>query len=230
MSEVTLNVTGGGDPDRIILTIEDFEPTEGDCLLAAQVQRSRLLRRTENGVDFAGRPFAGYNKTRVFYYYPNGAVGKERSKVELTRAKAGVRRFANKVGRTKGAITRSRLGIRFNSYDDYKHTYLGRSNVDLRGPRAPHMLQQLVCRAGGVELGVDDNSSSGIDSNDTPQNEFTLGIYGDASSRAAGINSERRPPGMPRRQFLGSTEEDNRYLSDLIAGRARARVAKRLGG
>lgn len=226
MSEVRINTAGGGDP--IILSIEDFEPTEGDCILGAQVQRSRLLRRTENGTDYSGAPFAAYNKSRVFYYYPNGAVGKQRSSTELSSAKAGVRRFANKVGRTKGAITRSKLGIRFNSYDDFKHTYLGRDQVDLRGPRAPHMLQELVCRAGGTEVAGDQSVSA--DANETPQNEFTIGIYGEASDRASGINSESRPPGMPRRQFLGSTEEDNRYLTELIAGRARARAERRLAG
>jgi hypothetical protein len=227
MSGVTINTTGGGGPP-IELTIEDFAPTQGDCILAAQVQRSRLLRRTENGTDYTGAPLAPYNRSRVFYYYPNGPVGKDRSSTQLTSAKAAVRRFANKVGRTKGAITRSKLGIRFNSYDDFKHTYLGRDNVDLRGPRAPHMLQELVCRAGGIEVGGTDRLSA--DSNETPANEFTIGIYGEASDRAAGINSESRPRGMPRRQFLGSTEEDNRYLTELIAGRARQRAERRLAG
>lgn len=223
MSDVTINVTGGGPP--IELTIEDFEPTEGDCILGAQVQRSRLLRRTERGVDYAGRQFADYNKTRVFYYYPNGPVGKSRSKTERTSAKAGVRRFANKLGRTKSAITRSGLGIRFDSYDSFKRTYLGRDNVDLRGARAPHMLQRMVCRAGGIESGENDVETSST----SAANEFSIGIYdSDAAKRAAGINGEDRPKGMPRRQFLGSTEEDNRYLSDLIAGRARARAAKKL--
>ncbi len=227
MSGVTINTTGGGDVDHIVLSIEDFEPTEGDCILAAQVQRSRLLRRTDNGTDFSGAPFAPYNRTRVFYYYPNGAVGKQRSATQLTSAKSAVRRFANKVGRTKGAITRSKLGIRFNSYDDFKHTYLGRDQVDLRGPRAPHMLQEIVCRAGGTEVAGTESLAASAD--ESPQNEFTIGIYGEASDRAAGINSESRPRGMPRRQFLGSTEEDNRYLTELISGRARERAQKRLG-
>src|ERR1700733_4926088 len=129
MGEATINVTGGGSVDAIELTIEDFEPTEGDCILGAQVQRSRLLRRTERGVDYAGHPFAEYNKKRVFYFYPNGPVGKTRSKTEHSSAKAGVKRFANKLGRTKSAITRSGLGIRFDSYDSFKRTYLGRDNV-----------------------------------------------------------------------------------------------------
>lgn len=227
MSNATINVSGGGSVDSIELTIEDFHPTEGDCILAAQTQRSRLLRRTESGVDYAGRQFAGYNKTRPFYYYPNGPVGKERSKVELTRSKAGVKRFARKVGRTKGAVTRSGLGLRFDSYDSFKRTYLGREGVDLRGPRAPHMLQRMICRAGGLESG-----ERNIETTSTaPGSEFAIGIYdNEASARAAGINSESRPKGMPRRQFLGSTEEDNRYLTDLIAGRARVRAIKKLSG
>lgn len=227
MSDVSITVSGGGDPTSVELTIEDFEPTQGDCIAAAQLVRSFILRNTEQGKDYEGRAFAGYNKTRPFYFYPNGPVGKKRSHSELRVAKAGVRRFAKRVGRTKAAVTDSGLGIRFNSYDDFKRTYLGRSYVDLRGHRAGHMLQQLVCRAGGIELTGNERDPG---ESEVPEHEFTIGIYGDAGERAEGINSTRRPKGMPRREFLNTTPDTNAYLERTLTGRATRRAQRILDG
>lgn len=219
--------SSSGNIQSVELEVEDFQPTVGDCLYAAQIQRSRLLRRTEAGTDFRGAPFAPYSTKGPFYFYPNGAAGKTRTPKETKNAKAGVRRFANKVGRSKLAITRSGLGIRFESYADFKQTYLGRENVDLRGPRAPHMLQEIVCRAGSLESTGGDLSQQ---TDESPGDSFTIGIYGEAALRASGINSEDRPKGMPRRQFIGSSDEDNRYLSTVLAARARDRAQKKLRG
>jgi len=230
VSGTTLVVAGGGEVDRIVLGIEGAYPTVGDLLLAAQVMRSRILARTEFGLDVDDQPFAGYNTTRPFYYYPSGPVGKNRSDTQLRRDRSKVSRFAKKVGRTKGAITGSKLGLKFPSYDAFKRTYLERPHVDLRGPRAPHMLQQIVARAGGAELGEQDQN---IGLEDHPQlaDEFTLGIYGEAAERAAAHNSSTgRPPGMPRRHFFGSNEGDKGRLVSLIVNRIAARAQRKLQG
>lgn len=230
MSGTTLVVAGGGTIDTIVLTESNVYPTVGDLLLASQVLRSRILARTEAGLDVDDQPFAGYNTTRPFYYYPSGAVGKDRSATQLRRDRSKVSRFAKKVGRTKGAITGSKLGLKFPSYDAYKRTYLERANVDLRGPRAPHMLQQIVARAGGAELGAQDQNI-GLDDLNTPADEFTLGIYGEAATRAAAHNSESgRPPGMPRRHFFGANAGDRGRLVTIIVNRIAARAQRKLQG
>lgn len=229
MSGTSFSITGGGSPEILELDTPNVLPTEGDLLYAGQVQRSRILSRTERGEDVDGRPFAGYNTTRPYYYYPNGAAGATRSAGVLKRNKASVKRFAQKVGRTKTAVTRSGLGIRFQSYDAFKHTYLGRNNVDLRGPRAAHMLQELIVRCGASErAGVDRQIS--IDDHPATATEFTVGIYGQAAIRANGLNSDSRPKGMPRRHFLGSSERDNQALSFVIARRVNQRIRKQIGG
>lgn len=177
---------------------------------ALQHQRSRILQRTSAGVDFELRPFAPYNRTRPYYYYPNGRVGRNRSKDQLKRDQAAVRRFANKVGRTKGAITRSRLGLKFPSYAAFKLTYLGRGNVDLYGPRAPHMLQAMQIRS--------ENGREG-----------TLGIYGHEALRANGIGGDIRPKGMPRRQFFAASESDEAAMAESIRQRIQRRIDKLVG-
>lgn len=185
--------------------IEDFLPKSEDILLALKQQQSRILQRTAAGLDVNNRPFAPYNSTRPFYYYPNGPVGKQRSKEQLKRDKAGVTRFANKVGRTKGAITRSRLGLKFPSYAAFKLTYLGRAGVDLYGPRAPHMLQAMTIRS--------DNDTEGA-----------LGIYGNEAIRANGISGEVRPKGMPRREFFAASEADQKGMAETIRRAIQRRV------
>lgn len=226
MSSATIKLQGGGSLESIELKIEDGIPTRGDLLYAAQLQRSVILARTEHGLDYQGRPFAPYNTSRPFYFYPNGSSGRKRSEQESKRDRASVKRFARKLGRTKHAITRSGFGIRFESYDSFKRTYLGRSNVDLRGAKAPHMLQALVCRSGGQEIGERDERI-GLDDFTEPAEEFTLGIYGSEGERASGINSDDRPKGMPKREFLNSSQQDNDRLVNIVTRRIADRVMKR---
>lgn len=221
MSNATITVAGGGSIDSIELTEIDFFPTEGDLLLAGQTERSRILARTEAGVDVDGSPFAPYNNSRPYYFYPSGPVGKERAGNQLRNAKSGVKRFAKKVGRTKSAVTGSGLGLRFDSYRAFKETYLERQNVDLRGPRAPHMLQEMLIKAGGAVGGFEDQRI-GIDDRTSPATNFTLGIYGSAAARAIGNNQHRH--------FFGSNAEDHARLVSLIVNRAAERVRKKMRG
>jgi hypothetical protein len=98
---VAIRITRTGNLDQLArLDVKDILPTEGDLLYGLQRQKSRILSRTERGVDANGRPFAPYSTRRPYYYYPNGPVGRARTKDRLKRDQAGVKRFASKVGRT----------------------------------------------------------------------------------------------------------------------------------
>jgi hypothetical protein len=187
---------------KISFKPDDFLPKAEDIYLALEQQKSRILARTARGVDVNEQEFTPYNDTRPYYFYPAGPVGKNRSKEQLKRDKAAVTRFAKKVG---GTPSRSRLGLKFPSYRAFKLDYLGRSNVDLYGPRAPHMLQAMTIRTQGGTSG-------------------TLGIYGDEAKRANGISGEDRPKGMPRRQFFAASDSDQQAMAETIRERIQARL------
>ena len=222
MSSLTARITGGGTLQSVEVNVEDAEITEGDVLYALQRQRAKILRNTEAGLDVDGQPFAPYNTNRPYYWYPAGKVGKTRDAAELKREKSNVTRAARKLG---GKKSRSGLGVRFDSYDAFKRQGLGRKGVDLRGPRAPHMLQEIVTRTGGTELNVNQSVEVGLFDKAKPVTEGVIGIYGDAAKRASGHNSDNnRPKGMPRRHFLGASEEDERRFAGDIVSRAGERL------
>lgn len=53
-----------------------IEPTQGDLLYAMDLQGQRILDRTAQGIDYTGSPFAEYDKTHPYYYYPAGKGSK----------------------------------------------------------------------------------------------------------------------------------------------------------
>jgi hypothetical protein len=205
--------------------IKDVYPTEGDMLYALERQKTRILTRTARGVDFQERTFAPYNTTRPYYYYPSGPVGRIRSTGEKSRAKAGVKRFAGKLGRTKSAISRSGLGLKFPSYAAFKFDYLGRQNVDLTGPRAPHMLQSIVSEAGGSTFFQSVNPGL----NAFPNQALTgsIGIYGDPGIRAGAHNEGTRY--LPQRQFFASSDKDNTAFGNDLKTRVQNRLNVKYG-
>jgi hypothetical protein len=222
MSEVTVKVSGGGKLQTVELNPQAALITEGDMLYALQRQRAKILRNTEAGLDVEGKAFAPYSTKRPYYWYPAGKVGKKRDEAEMKREKSNVGRAAKKLGGTK---SRSGLGVRFESYDAFKRKGLGRSNVDLRGPRAPHMLQEIVTKTGGVALAANQQTAAGLYDNLAPVKSGTIGIYGDAAKRASGHNSEAgRPKGLPRRWFLGASAEDEKRFAGDIEKRAGERA------
>jgi hypothetical protein len=226
MTDVDFIVSGGGDRETIEINVEDALPTVGDVLYALQRQRSRILRRTEQGVDVEGKPFAPYNSTRPYYWYPAGRVGKKRDGPALKKEKLNVARASKKLG---GKTSRSGLGVRFDSYADFKSRGLGRSNPDLRGPRAPHMLQEIAVKSGSVT--AEGPQGVGLHDHPTEAHEGRIGIYGDAAKRATGHNAASgRPKGMPRRQFLGTSSEDERLIAGDIQQRAGERAAGAIAG
>jgi hypothetical protein len=205
------------------------QPTVGDLLFAGQRQRTRILKRTEDGVDVDGKTFAAYSKNGPYYYYP-GKTSKNR--------KAAVTRFAKKIGLAgiHGAVAkRSGLGIRFASYGAFKKS-LGRKNVDLRGPSAPHMLQALIVKVGGVVLPGVSEFSTGLTQgavesagggSATKASDIVLGIYGPEAVRA---NAHNQGGGhLPKRKFFGASEHDKTQVLEDIMVRVATRVRKVLG-
>jgi hypothetical protein len=225
MSGVSAKVQGGGSIESVEINVDSASITEGDMLFALQRQRSAILQRTERGVDVDGAPFAAYKNDRPYYWYPAGKVGKKREADALRKEKNNVKRAAKTVN---GKVSRSGLGVRFPSYEEFKRTHLGRGTVDLRGPRAPHMLQEIVTKTGSVELSAKQSTQAGLYDNLVPAKQGSIGIYGDASARASGHNSDNRPKGMPKRRFLGASAEDiKRFVGDLES-RAAERARKAL--
>ena len=55
--------------EHVIRLTQSAVPTEGDALYAGQVLRSRIVQRTQSGVDVEGAPFAeyspGYRKQKI---------------------------------------------------------------------------------------------------------------------------------------------------------------------
>lgn len=232
-------------------------PTVGDLLYAGQRERSRILARTARGIDADETAFAPYSTNGPYYYYPNkgsSARGRAASAGALARklgvAKTGTTGF----GLTKGAsyskagtfthksqgawhnASRTRLGIKFSSYAAFKQ-FLGRGGVvDLRGIKAPHMLQAMIVKVGGITIFNEDGSTSevqgelftGDSSNNQLASEIIIGIYGDEAERAEGHNQGTR--NLPRRHFLGASDRDKILILGDIARRVGMRMKIAIGG
>lgn len=209
--------TSRGEPaaDAILRLRASIKPDAADLLYAGQRQKARIIERTESGVDVDGNAFAPYSTKGPYYYYPSGHLGTSRAAIK-TR-KAAVRRLLKITGEVSfhreqylggsqtagGVATRDGLGIRFESYADFKSS-LGRAGVDLTGPRAPHMLQAVT-----VVNGVRDD-------------ELLIGVYGEAADRAQGNNEGTRY--SPRRRWFGASAAD---LAEMVKD-VYTRIAARL--
>lgn len=238
MSEATFKGPSGKSPMEFILELaKDALPTEGDAIYAAQRQRSRILERTANGVDVDGAPFEPYSTKGPYYYYPN-KVGRNKASVKRNKAAvsrllkrlAGVSEFREEqdiAGGSGGTKTRGGEGIRFDSYADFKRS-LGRLGVDLRGPRAPHMLQAIAVGT-GIERTVGDDQTLGLNERPEPAVVVVIGIYGEEAGRATGHNTGENPRWKSRhqRRFLGATDADLKAMSDDIGMRIAMRLSIR---
>jgi len=218
---VTFRTIGGGDPEQLVLRLRGAaQPNIGDALHAGQILRTRILQRTARGVDVSGAAFKPYSTTGPYYWYPGRAA---------KNARGAAARTAKKIGRA-GSVTGGG-GIRFSSYADFKRA-LGRSGVDLRGPRAPHMLQAIVVRSGGVELGrlVNLLNPGRIEAtNPQPAREVTIGIYGDEAKRATAHNVGS-PGRLQPRHFFGANQQDARLMLADMAGRIQRRLQQVVRG
>jgi hypothetical protein len=215
----------GRDAGRFFEELERVsQPTVGDLLYAGNGLKSRILLRTERGVDFQGRPFAPYSSSRPYYYYPSRGA---------KYRKAAVSRQFKKVLAGK----RTSVGIKYDGgYAEFKLRGLGRSNVDLRGPKAPHMLQAIVVTSDGVRLAVQarrtnafttgngggtQNQQPPLNSDPQPARQLIIGIYGDEADRAEGHNEGTGS--LPRRRFFDASDRDIELMQEDIADRIEAR-------
>lgn len=180
-----VNFSFGGQPVEVMISglQNATKVTAADMLFALNNQKSRILKRTESGVDVNGQSFHAYSEKGPYYYYPNKG-GKGR--------KAAAARFKKQVGRGNGR--RTPLGVKFKSYGDFKRS-LGRGVVDLLGVSAPHMLQAIVVRSG-----ASGGNAAG-----------TIGIYGPEADRAEGHNVGTRT--LPKREFFGISISDETLVT-----------------
>jgi hypothetical protein len=199
----TWRASRGGTPDERVARIQvDVKPIASDLLTAGQFQRTRILERTALGVDVDGKPFAPYSNRGPYTYYPaGGKAGAKGLSVKTRRASA--KRFAKLT--VSGVIAPEGLGVRFASYAAFKFIGLGRTVVDLMGPRAPHMLQALIVK---VE-------------SDT---QLRIGIYGDAAARATGHN--RGTKRLPKRRFMGANPADLKAMAREVFEHIAARLRR----
>ncbi|MGE5568542.1 MAG: hypothetical protein ACM3S5_05830 [Rhodospirillales bacterium] len=248
-SEVNFRTTNGRDPvERVLKIRKAIEPTEGDLLYAGQRQRARILERTERGVDVDEAPFAPYSTKGPHYYNPTSGQSAIFTEKQAGRVHAGkttfkrlwqqkergaARRFLNKITTKeqrgkKGAPGLSRTGrtIRFESYAAFKR-WLGRTTVDLRSARAPHMLQGIIVKVAGLMSGSDRDEFVSPTSRTTPATELVLGIYGEAADRATGHNTgDNAKASLPKRHFFGASAADARLMLRDIYERMKIRMQR----
>lgn len=204
-------------------------PTTGDLLAIGQVFRSRIRRRTQEGVDVDGVPFAPYSKNGPYYLYVNGAVGLARGGTPATRA-ARATASRNRHIKTGRIGVRTPFGIKYESYAAAKTAH-GRANVDLYGlQQHTHMLDTMLVRAGGSEVDatageLDFGSEFVSFENLAPTTELQIGFYGPEAARAQGNNEGTGR--VPRRRFFALNAEDlqmgEKMLVDRMTARAKAR-------
>lgn len=226
--------TSGKQPRELLLGLDEaIAVTVGDCLTVGNYLKEQILDRTWRGQDVRGAPFAPYSTKGPYYYYPSPGGNKKQRKAAVNRLLKKTTEVANVreeyLGGTSegGRKTRTGLGIRFESYADFKQS-LGRTNVDLTGPRAPLMLQALAVRAGTDIVTGGINPVGPMDSRD-PANSVAVGIYApDKVARARGHQEGSRY--LPKREWLGATGENAAYALKLVAARITARAKRVLGG
>ncbi len=195
MPQASVRIVLSKDPTlALVLESGKLALTENELKQIGERQIGRIQERTSRGIDIRGKAFAPYSSTGYYYFYP---AGPNRSKLSRKRAAARLQRIVG------GNLTRSGQGVRFESYAAFKRA-LGRGpNVDLMGPRAPHMMQSMVAWVEGGHL--------------------VIGFYDPEKARIAKAHNtgNRR---LPKREFFGVSDEER----DLIRTDAAQAVKDRL--
>lgn len=187
-----LSFVTGRDPSAYILSLKQkSKPTTAMLELVVEQFKTDMLDKTARGVDAEERPFTAYSTKSTYIYYPNGRLGSKGN--SLKAAQGAAKRFHAKInagrGTPIGQVTPGG-GIKFANYAEFKKA-LGRTTVDLTGPRAPHMLQAIVRTTRG-------------------NLEVSLGIYGDEAKRASGHNNGGK--NLPRRKFFAVSAKDKENM------------------
>lgn len=206
-AEFSFRTTRGTDPREHLLKVRKaIVPTQEDLLYAGQRQRTRQLERTRRGADVNGRAFAPYSTKGPYYYDPNAGRGAKRDDKVQRAAVIRMHSKLKKGAAGSGSMVKSRTGrsLKFASYAAFKR-WLGRSTVDLTGPRAPHMLQAIITAARSAK-------------------ELAMGIYGEAAERATGHNQGVPKTHLPKRRFFAASSLDLKAMVGDIGKRAMARL------
>lgn len=180
--------------------------TRAQATLLMEEQRSRIVRRTLSGVDADENPFKPYStKGPIYVKIGSGTTPSKRAR----SAQALSRKVGRKTGRRGSGVTP--IGgitpggyLKAKSYSWLKLDFLGRSNVDLTGLRAPHMLQSMTSR-------VIRATNRGV--------AVQLGFQDPRKGAIASGNNQTRP-------FFGFGTKDIK----LIARKVRAIVSKQIKG
>lgn len=209
------------------IEIPDPDVTRGDMIYMGQRQRTLILRKTERGVDVDKRAFERYSSKGPYYWNPGRATG-SRNRVRSARAMAkrlGLTATAASLGRRStpfGGVTPGG-SIKYRNYGEFKRS-LGRGNVDLRGPRAPHMLQQLVVRAPGTEI-RGNRPLPRVNEQTQRGHSASVGIYGGEAARAA-AGHQTGTKTLPRRRFVGVTRQELAAHAQMLLKRVVTRVRR----
>ena len=218
MASVTFTGPGGSNPvDHILHIAGALQPTAGDGLAAGQFLRSRILERTAQGQDVDHVSFTPYAENHPYYYYPSGTgSGRQRG--------AAVGRLARKLKGAGKTGARTRLGLKFASYGDFKRSF-GRGVVDLFGVagNAPHMLMSVQVLAGGAQLGGMDEAVTGPTDQLQPITDIRVGFFDERSAKIAEGHNEGAGH-LPRRHFFDANQQDIADMESIIASRIMERV------
>lgn len=205
-----------GDADGIarqVLSVTEIHP--GDAAALVEIKRADIVTTTGRGLDANDAAFAPYSDKGPIYIDLGGSGGGSgRSK------RAAALRSARRVGRRSARVSKGRRGtpvgsitpggrLKAKSWAWFKHSWLGRSAVDLFGARAPHMIQSIVSRVSG-------KTTEGVRAEiafQNPEKEEIASGHMDGAGR------------LPRRRFFEFGRNDGRELSqrwsDMIFGRLR---------
>ena len=256
MAEATFTGPGGQPASAFIRRlILAARPTAGDCLLAGQIGRSNIRKRTLAGESAEGAGFVPYSEKGPFYFYPNkDAVGSIRGasatvlKARATAAKGrwGALRLGKGVKSLTGSslkrgglfgASRTRVGIKFASYAAAKAAH-GGDTVNLYGmEQHPHLLDGMIVKAGSAmsdpsqemqDFGFAQNEASMLNSVSAysePCDAFYIGVYDERSARGRGHNDGTSR--LPRRHWLGLSEADMIIMRGTVIKRQQARMIGR---
>lgn len=197
-SQILLTTSTGRDAEELLVEIEkNLFPTTEDLLQSVEEQKSRVLLRTQSGVDVDEKPFAPYSENGPYYHYEYKAFGGNRFS---DAQKKNAAKYQKKT--LGGDLTGT--GLRFDSYGDMKRQ-LGRGVVDLFGVGpGKRMLRNVVARIkGALEVG--------------------LGIFDPEIGPRANGHNTGVPGRLPQRRWLGTNQRDlveiGRFLNEAVLRR-----------
>jgi hypothetical protein len=216
VASIELRTSSGRTPEQVLLDLGDaFKTNSTDMALAGQLVRSDIRERTARGVDVSGAPFKPYSTKGPYYYNPASRGGKFKKAADKQSAK----RLAKKIG---GETSRTGLTIKFESYAAFKAAF-GRSTVDLQGVAPPHMLDAIVVKVNGADVG------SSVSESTSDADSVTVGIYdADAAARASGHQYGNRT--LPERKFFGLSSDGKTLILQMLSKRIKLRARKALKG